>query len=260
MAEGPGLGNREQRLVFGEDAALYDRARPGYPAELIDRVSLLADDSGMALDVGCGTGKAAVAFASRGWRGIGVEPDAAMAAVARQHLGRFGTAWSVEIEAFETFLVPLHAFDLVTCAQAWHWFDAPTALGQVQQALRPGGWLALFWNRPAPGGNPLRAELDEAYARHAPNLASREPGSKGTPPTAEELAGGFGAAGLETFFWSATSTAAQYVELLCTQSDHRLLPASSRNLLLAAITAVIDGAGGTIRVQHQSDLYTCQKQ
>src|ERR1700722_4671949 len=125
---------REQRLVFGEVAELYDRARPSYPAALIDHLVDLAGggtDHGRVLDVGCGTAKATVLLAARPLSGIGLEPDPDMAALARQNLAPF-PRWSVIQGEFETFDPSAHRetdretdgaddrSDLITCAQAWH--------------------------------------------------------------------------------------------------------------------------------------------
>src|SRR4051794_21607664 len=70
-------GMHEQRrraASFGSVAQAYDRFRSGYPEALIDH--LLADHPSSTLDVGCGTGKVAAAVAARGFRVVGVEPDA----------------------------------------------------------------------------------------------------------------------------------------------------------------------------------------
>ncbi|HEX7993596.1 MAG TPA: hypothetical protein VF506_06705, partial [Streptosporangiaceae bacterium] len=54
-------GDREQlRVTFDSAAERYDRARPDYPAELLDELVLLAGlrPGAQLLEVGCGTGKA----------------------------------------------------------------------------------------------------------------------------------------------------------------------------------------------------------
>src|ERR1039458_4096462 len=82
---------REQRFIFGEVAELYDRARAGYSATLVDDVlSFVGVDSDRlrALEVGAGTGKATVAFAVRGLEILALEPSLEMATVARRRVGR----------------------------------------------------------------------------------------------------------------------------------------------------------------------------
>ena len=79
------MAARERRLVFGEDAELYDRARPSYPGTLVaELVGLVGNGGARVVDVGCGTGKALRLLARKGMRGVGVEPHPAMAEVARR--------------------------------------------------------------------------------------------------------------------------------------------------------------------------------
>jgi SAM-dependent methyltransferase len=173
---------REQRLVFGEDAELYDRARPSYPAALIDTVVSLVGERTRALDVGCGTGKATVLLAERGLSGVAVEPDRSMAAIAERRLARYAR-WTLQVSDFETWNPGLTetVFDLVCCAQAWHWLDARQRLPKAHDFLRSEGWLALWWNRPAEDESVIRSALDEVYQRLAPGLPARGIGSKGVP-------------------------------------------------------------------------------
>jgi predicted RNA methylase len=77
---------REQALVFGEIATEYERVRPGYPTALIDDVIAYSPADPTALDIGAGTGKAAVPFAERGVRIIALEPDPAIAVVLRERV------------------------------------------------------------------------------------------------------------------------------------------------------------------------------
>ena len=46
----------------------------------------------------------------------------------------------------ESIPLPDASVDVVTVAQAFHWFDAPAALAEIARVLKPGGWLALLWN------------------------------------------------------------------------------------------------------------------
>lgn len=56
--------DRDRAGSFGEDAKQYDRARPGYPASLID--DLFAGNPHVVLDVGCGTDIAGRLLVDRG--------------------------------------------------------------------------------------------------------------------------------------------------------------------------------------------------
>ena len=77
---------RQLAESFGSDTERYDRARPRYPAALVD--ALVAGSPGpcvpCVLDVGCGTGIAARQFQAAGCHVLGVEPDPRMAGFAVQ--------------------------------------------------------------------------------------------------------------------------------------------------------------------------------
>ena len=83
--ERPEVAAVEQRLVFGEVAEQYDRARPSYPDELFDAIiehgGLHAGDA--ALEIGAGTGKATRGFVARGLAVHALEPSPGMARVLR---------------------------------------------------------------------------------------------------------------------------------------------------------------------------------
>ena len=91
---------REIAESFGSDADRYDRARPRYPDELVDRIVAGAAPGQHRpdiLDVGCGTGIVARQFQAAGCRVLGVDPDARMADLARRH------GLEVEVSAFEAW-------------------------------------------------------------------------------------------------------------------------------------------------------------
>src|SRR5205823_349765 len=100
---------------FGDWADAYDRYRAGYPPALA--ADLLDGGRRTVLDIGCGTGKAAVALAERGGEVLGVEPDDRMARIARAH------GIPVEVARFEDWDAAGRRFDVITCASTWQWLD-----------------------------------------------------------------------------------------------------------------------------------------
>ena len=248
---------RPQRLVFGEDAELYDRVRPSYPDELIDDVVRLVGTPCRAVDAGCGTGRVAVALADRGVRVVGVEPDPAMAAVARRNLAPYPSC-EVEESDFEDWRPPqLGSFDLVTSGQAWHWIEPACGARVAERALRRGGWLAIVrtdWEREA---TPLRRMIDDAYAEHEPGdttFAASEPGKTLVPEDSE-----FGEAVRREYRWSQIYTAAEWLELLGTASNHRLLRDDRREQLFGAISDAISAEGGAYEHRYLATLWALQR-
>lgn len=129
---------------FETAADAYERGRPEYPAAAIDRLAaaLRLAPATPLLDVGAGTGKLARLVAARGAAVLAVEPAAAM-------LSRLaGGPRVLRVRALAEEL-PLRsgAFAAAAAASAFHWFDGPRALRELHRVLRPGGRLALLWNR-----------------------------------------------------------------------------------------------------------------
>ncbi len=253
--------NRDRAESFGAVAAAYDRARPGYPDALI--VDLASRGGTRALDVGCGTGKAAVALAAAGLQVLGVEVDPAMSEVARAH------GIEVEVGSFEMWDPAGRTFDLLTCGQAWHWIDPVVGSHKAFAVLRRFGTVALFWNVHAVAADQVPA-LDEVYARLAPELASRTRGvderSKWTggagtmeSAVAELEAAGFADVRTREFPWEQVYRRAEWLELLSTFSDHHLLPDDQRGALLTALGDVVDAHGGKVTVHYRTHVLLAQK-
>jgi SAM-dependent methyltransferase len=130
--------HEDAAIGFARSADAYELGRPRYPAAALEPLRLLP---GMTvLDLAAGTGKLTRALSLSQASVIAVEPVEEMrAALPASVQALDGTAEEIPLED--------GAVDLVTVAQAFHWFDGPAALAEIHRVLRPGGRLAILWNR-----------------------------------------------------------------------------------------------------------------
>jgi SAM-dependent methyltransferase len=128
---------------FSDLAQDYAHYRPSYPAAAI---AILLEGLGnpwdaIAADVGAGTGISSQLLAEQGVRVWAVEPNAAMRHAAASH----PRITYIEGTAEQTPLADA-SVNLVTCFQAFHWFQPRPSLNEFNRILRPQGRLALIWN------------------------------------------------------------------------------------------------------------------
>jgi SAM-dependent methyltransferase len=252
----------EQRFRFDEVAELYARVRPGYPAALVEEVIALGGvpAGGRILEIGSGTGLATRLFAKRGLRILGLEPGGHMAAVARAGLADFpGVAFAET--TFEDWPLEPAAFDLVMAAQSFHWVDPALRFTKTADALRPGGALAVFGNAPLPERSALHEAIDRVYAAHAPALAGAPASWYATDPLSTDCAasGRYGPIEMRAYPWTWSYAAGEYVDLLRTHSNHRMLEEGVREGLHAAVCEAIEAHGGAIEVRYEARLYLARR-
>ena len=137
-----------RRTTFDAVADNYDRGRPGYPdqlfADIVDRAQLV--EGSQVLEIGPGTGHASLPFAKRGMQLQAYELGENLANRWRENMKQFPNA-SISVGPFESaHLTPAH-YDLAFAATAFHWIDPSVGYQMVHDALVPGGWMALWWNR-----------------------------------------------------------------------------------------------------------------
>lgn len=254
--------NREQRrTTFDGAAALYDRARPGYPPAVFDDLAALAGlgPGARVLEIGAGTGKATVPLAARGYAVTAVELGGNMAAVARRNLAGF-PAVRVEVAPFEKWPLPAQPFDAVVSATAFYWVDPAVRVVKAADALRPGGALATITTYHVAGGTaPFFAAVQDCYERWDP---ATQPGLRLLDPAAipqdsAELdrSGRFGPAVFRRYEWDLEYTTAAYLDVLRTYSGHLELPPASLSGLLGCVADLIDTRhGGRITKRYLTEL------
>ncbi len=143
---------------FSNRVGDYVRHRPGYPEALVAwlRQSQGVDAGWRVADVGAGTG-----ISTRMWRDAGhpvvaVEPNDAMReAGSAAMVGAPGVRWVAGTA--EATTLDDASVDLVSAAQAFHWFDPAPTHAEWARILRPGGLAVVFWNSRDPARSPLMA-------------------------------------------------------------------------------------------------------
>ncbi|MDE3132235.1 MAG: class I SAM-dependent methyltransferase [Acidobacteriota bacterium] len=259
--------DHRRRLSFGSVAAQYDRLRPGYPAVMVDDVLAYAhaQPGDPVLDVGAGTGRATLLFAERGYVLTAIEPDRAMAAVASRRAATAGLRLEMLNTDFEQASLPSQGFQLLISATAWHWVTPGLRNALAARALKPGGALAPFWNRPMWRENPLRPELDRIYAELEHECGARPRGPMNPFGAPLEIVddrewlddefrdnADFTDLDARVYGWRRRYSAGEYVALLGTHSDHITLPEGARERLFAAVAGAIDAAGGSFELGYQT--------
>jgi ubiquinone/menaquinone biosynthesis C-methylase UbiE len=124
---------------FSAVAANYARYRPTYPAALFDWIAANAVATETAWDCGCGSGQASLPLAERFAHVIATDPSAEQIARAPTHPRinwRVATAESSGLDD--------RSVDVVTVAQALHWFARPRFWDEVRRVARPGGVIAAW--------------------------------------------------------------------------------------------------------------------
>jgi len=255
--------------TFDTVAADYALLRPGYVPELYDR--LLAyqplSEQSYALEIGIGGGQATLPVLETGCRLTAVEIGAELSALCQQKFAAW-PGFSVVNAAFEAAELPEEQFDLVYSASAFHWIPEDVGYPKVLRLLKPGGTFARFANHPFRGKDApeLNAAIDALYETYyAPyHGTSGKPAREYTQAQAQQRADvaaryGFTDIACALFYRTRTFTAATYLALLGTYSDHIALPEAVRAEFFQRIAEVIEAHGGEIHIHDTLDLQLARK-
>jgi SAM-dependent methyltransferase len=217
---------------FASAADAYERARPSYPREA---VAWMAAETGLGagrtvVDVGAGTGKLTRLLPATGARVVAVEPIPEMRAL---------IAAGVEVVdgTAEELPLPDEFADVVTIAQAFHWFDHERALPELHRVLVPGGFLALFWNS-RDLSDPLQRDVEELLAELRGAALGRREGTWRTPLEESPL---FGPPRTATFRYEQRFTVADLCERVASTSFVAAMPEDERERLLVRVRELAAG-------------------
>lgn len=173
---------------FSAQAAEYAQYRPRYPAALFEWLASVAPGRTLAWDCGTGNGQAAVALATHFERVIASDPSVEQIAHAEPHPRVRYLVGAAEAPPSEA-----QGADLVTCAQALHWFDFERFYSGLNAILKPGGVFAawgygLMRITPAVDAVVLDYYQNSVGAYWPPDRAHIETGYQSIPFPLDEIA------------------------------------------------------------------------
>jgi SAM-dependent methyltransferase len=256
----------EGRQLFGHDPASYDLARPGHPERVYE---ILAARCGLArgarvLEIGPGTGQATRRLLERGASLVVVEPNEQLADYL---VTTFGEHVEVLRMPLEDASLPAASFDLASAASSFHWVDEAVGLTTIHAALRPGGWIALWWTLFGEGSDP------DAFIRATTPLlegldSSPTKGLTGRPPHALDVEArtsaldeaGFVDVEHELVRWHSSWDSAGIRALYGSFSPILRLEDEDRGRLLDEIALIAErDFGGHVERTLTTSLYTARK-
>jgi SAM-dependent methyltransferase len=231
---------------FALVADAYERGRPGYPEEAVRW--LVGDTPLDVVDLGAGTGKLTRVLVSLGHRVTAIEPLPEMLELLPAAApGAFAILGSAEV-----IPLPDASADVVTAAQAFHWFDLPVALPEIARVLRPNGRLALIWNK-RDNHEPWVAKLSETIGSETLDRGDVE-----EPIEASVL---FGTVEKATFEWAQRLDRETLRDLVLSRSYCAIKPSGERERVLAEVERLFDehARGGQLELPYVTECYRAEK-
>lgn len=124
----------------------YLTGRPAYAEALIRRVAQLCglNADHRVLDLGCGPGQLALAFAPFVREVVGVDPEPEMLRVAREEAARAGRVIDFRQGSSRDLGPGLGAFRMAALGRSFHWMDREDTLRRLDGMIEPGGAVVLF--------------------------------------------------------------------------------------------------------------------
>jgi len=253
---------RLRRASFDANPGLYERTRPGYPAELFDdleRLARLRSDN-RVLEIGPGTGQATLPLAERGLAVTAVELSPRMARRCRRNLSGHPRV-EVLATGFESWPVEESAYDLVFAASAFHWLPARIAYPRAARALRSDGRLALVWHFRITPDNEFQRELNAVYHATGMRPWRARPPEERIRRQREAILNSarFGPVTICRYPRIRRYLAEEYIDLLRTMSDHAIRPPAVKRRLFAGIRRVFARHGGVFEQPFVAGLLVASK-
>lgn len=256
----------ERKRWFSPVAQAYDKVRPRYPREFVNRIVevVALSSNSKVLEVGCGPGTATTEFARTGCSINCLEPNPDFYLLAQKNCRSFKKVRINNI-SFEEWPIVTAAYDVILSASAFHWIPAAVGFRKAADALHQDGYLALLWNKELqPSFNVYKA-FSETYERHAPQLNCYE-----NEETQENVIKEIGLWASKCGRFKEIKSERVRIEVIYTSKDYLMLLDSyspylsldsfiKRGLFRELDDRIINELGGTITLSYLSAFYIFTK-
>lgn len=183
------MNNRDTTKLFSNRVENYVKYRPTYPKLLLRKLEeegILTEEKTIA-DIGSGTGILTEILLETKCKIFAVEPNDEMRFAAEARLSKFNNFNSVKGTA-EASTLEDKSIDIITVAQAFHWFDQVKTRVEFKRILKPEGIVVLIWNERLVEKSNFQKEYDILLKKYC----SRYESSKHRNVTRDQIANFYG--------------------------------------------------------------------
>jgi len=252
----------ERNKSFDQVVSEYDLMRPQYTENLFQDIIKTAHvkSGSKVLEIGCGTGQATGPFLKTGAYIKALDLGENLLNYSRDKFSAYDTIDFLCAD-FHTYQVEEDNYDLVISATAFHWIKPEIGYSKVLDALKAGGYAALFWNIPSieKSNGGLYQTIQDIYAKHAPNLAKKKGGADYSPCLTWYQKTGFQNIQSKTYHSQRKLSGQAYINLLDTYSDHQTLDKTIKDKLYRDIKVAIEKQGNQLIIDDRIEAYIAQK-
>ena len=241
----------DKRLSFNEVPDVYDEIRPGYPAQLYERLFEMLPPNPEILEIGPGTGQATRDLLQRGASVHAVEIGPATAAKLRSNMS--SDRLRVSVGDFEELDLPPAGADCLFSATAYHWISPAAQTDRPARLLRRGGVVAIadLIQVASLTDQGFFAAAQPIYERYGQlHEGPPAPARDGVDPPIRKVFDAdsrYGQVVTHRWDWDQTYTASGYRKLMLSYSGTQMMSEADRIGLLDDIERFVsESFGGTI--------------
>ena len=257
----------ENKDVFQEIIRDYEAARPGYPDELFCDIINFTGLSPKAklLEIGAGPGQATEYFVHRGFDITALEISEKQVSFLQEKYAGYSNFRAI-CSTFEDVACEDNSFDLIYSATAFHWIPPEIGYPKAYRLLHRGGVIAVFWHLASivEPKTELQRQIRAVYHAHAPQLddylTDAEAETLHQRRLAEIQTGQlFQSPVAKLYHWDDAYPAERYLRLMNSYSDFHSISPDTRHAIMNEVAALIDQAGGVVRIPQEVRLYLAKQ-